>query len=116
MGTRGSLYRRVAPFPAVPVSRYQEMLSHAGAFPCAGPLRCCCPDRPGRSALHGFKSVESLPTLATSSIAKLERDVLPGITVATLQRFCETLSVSADYLLGLSEADTPTTEPIPLPL
>lgn len=34
-------------------------------------------------------------------ISKLERGVLPGITVETLVRLCESLACSADFLLGL---------------
>jgi len=33
-------------------------------------------------------------------ISKLERGILPGMTVETLERLCRVLKVSADYLLG----------------
>jgi transcriptional regulator with XRE-family HTH domain len=36
-------------------------------------------------------------------VSKLERGVLPGMTVETLERLCSVLSVSADYLLGLGD-------------
>jgi len=41
-------------------------------------------------------------------ISKLERGVLPGMTVETLERLCTALSVSADYLLGRVDQATPS--------
>ena len=37
-------------------------------------------------------------------ISKLEREVLPGMTVETLERLCDALEVSTDYLLGREHA------------
>jgi len=37
-------------------------------------------------------------------ISKLEREVLPGMTVETLERLCDALEVSTDYLLGREPA------------
>jgi len=38
-------------------------------------------------------------------ISKLERSVLPGMTVETLEQLCNALKVSADYLLGRANAN-----------
>jgi transcriptional regulator with XRE-family HTH domain len=38
-------------------------------------------------------------------ISKLERDVLPGMTVETLEQLCNALKVSADYLLGREDTN-----------
>ena len=37
-------------------------------------------------------------------ISKLEREVLPGMTVETLERLCDALEVSTDHLLGREHA------------
>ena len=39
-------------------------------------------------------------------ISKLERGVLPGMTVETLEQLCNALKVSADYLLGRDTTPT----------
>ena len=38
-------------------------------------------------------------------ISKLERGVLPGMTVDILERLCDALGVTTDYLLGRENAN-----------
>ena len=38
-------------------------------------------------------------------ISKLEREVLPGMTVEILERLCDALRCSTDYLLGREDAN-----------
>jgi transcriptional regulator with XRE-family HTH domain len=40
-------------------------------------------------------------------VSKLERAILPGMTVETLERLAHTLDVSTDYLLGRTDPDAP---------
>lgn len=49
-------------------------------------------------------------------ISKLERGVLPGMTVETLERLCRALQVSTDYLLDFSyKSASPSSDRRPMP-